>query len=57
MEKEAAIVQLYTNDGLAAYPVVNEHAIYDDEGKEIIGILLDEIENLKTRVEKLEKTN
>ena len=30
MEKEAAIVQLYTDDGLAAYPVVNEHAIRDD---------------------------
>lgn len=57
MGKEAAIVQLYTDDGLAAYPTVNEHAIYDDEGKEIIGILRGEIENLKTRVEQLEKTN
>lgn len=39
MEKEAAIVQLYTDDGSAAYPVINEHAIYDDEGKEIVSEL------------------
>lgn len=57
MEKEAAIVQLYSHDGTKAYPITNEHLVRDDNGNEIIGILRDEIENLKTRVEKLGKTN
>ena len=57
MGKEANIVQLYSPDGTEAYPITSEHLVRDDKGNEIIGILLDEIENLKTRVEKLEKTN
>lgn len=57
MGKEANIVQLYSPDGTEAYPITSEHLVRDDNGKEIIGILLDEIEKLKTRVEKLEKTN
>ena len=57
MEKEAVIVQLYSLDGTKAYPITSEHLVRDDNGNEIIGILLDEIENLKTRVEKLEKNN
>lgn len=57
MGKEANIVQLYSPDGTEAYPITSEHLVRDDNGNEIIGILLDEIENLKTRVEKLEKTN
>lgn len=57
MGKEANIVQLYLPDGTEAYPITSEHLVRDDNGNEIIGILLDEIENLKTRVEKLEKTN
>lgn len=50
MEKEAAIVQLYTDNGLTAYPLTNEHAIRDDEGKETIGILREDIANLKEYV-------
>lgn len=57
MGKEANIVQLYASDGTKAYPMTSEHLVHDDNGKEIIGILRGEIENLKKRVEKLEKTN
>lgn len=57
MGKEANIVQLYSPDGTEAYPITSEHLVRDDNGNEIIGILLDEIENLKIRIEKLEKTN
>nr|DAH22202.1 MAG TPA: hypothetical protein [Caudoviricetes sp.] len=57
MGKEANIVQLYSPDGKEAYPITSEHLVRDDNGNEIIGILQNEIENLKTRVEKLEKTN
>lgn len=49
MEKEAAIVQLYTDDGMAAYPAVNEHAVYDDEGKEIVSELKKDISNKITK--------
>lgn len=49
MEKEAAIVQLYTDDGMAAYPVTNEHAIHDDEGKEIVSELKKDISNKITK--------
>lgn len=57
MGKEANIVQLYSTDGTEAYPITSEHLVRDDNGNEIIGILLEDIKNLKTRVEKLEKTN
>lgn len=46
MKTEAAIVQLYTDDGLTAYPLVNEHAIRDDEGNEIIGKLIKNMDNV-----------
>lgn len=49
MEKEAAIVQLYTDDGLAAYPVTNEHVVHDDEGKEIVSELKKDISNKITK--------
>lgn len=57
MGKEANIVQLYSPDGTEAYPITSEHLVRDDNGNEIIDILLEDIKNLKTRVEKLEKTN
>lgn len=57
MGKEANIVQLYSLDGTKAYPITSEHLVRDDNGEEVIGMLLNEIKNLKTRVEKLEKTN
>lgn len=57
MGKEANIVQMYSPDGTEAYPITSEHLVRDDNGNEIIGILRDEIENLKTRVEKFGKTN
>lgn len=56
MEKEAAIVQLYTDDGLAAYPAVNEHAVYDDEGKEIISKLKEDIGNQEVYSDGLKKS-
>lgn len=54
MGKEANIVQLYASDDTKAYPITSEHLVYDDNGKEIIGILRGEVENLKKRIEKLE---
>ena len=50
MKTEAAIVQLYTDNGLTAYPLTNERAIRDDEGKEAISILREDIANLKEYV-------
>ena len=49
MKTEAAIVQLYTDDGVAAYPVTNEHAVHDDEGKEIVSELKKDISNKITK--------
>ena len=53
MRKEANVVQLYSPDGTEAYPVTSEHLVRDDNGNEIIGILRNEVENLKTLVNKL----
>lgn len=56
MKTKAAIVQLYTDDGVAAYPAVNEHAVYDDEGKEIISKLKEDIGNQEVYSDGLKKS-
>lgn len=53
MGKEVNIVQLYS-DGTEAYPVTNEHLVHDDNGNEIISILRNEVENLKTRLAEID---